>query len=64
MANLGTQQQGSQPTRVKITYDVETGGSIEKRELPFVLGVLADLRGNTNEPTSLSDQRFGLHSCG
>ena len=30
------------PPRVHITYDVETGGAIEKRELPFVV---ADLSG-------------------
>ena len=29
--------------RVQITYDVETGGAMEKKELPFVVGVLADL---------------------
>jgi type VI secretion system protein ImpB len=33
------------PPRVHITYDVETGGAIEKRDLPFVVGVLADLSG-------------------
>jgi len=26
------------PPRVHITYDVETGGAIEKREIPFVVG--------------------------
>jgi len=29
--------------RVQITYDVETGGAMKKVELPFVVGVLADL---------------------
>jgi type VI secretion system protein ImpB len=33
------------PPRVQITYDVETGGAIEKKELPFVVGVLSDLAG-------------------
>ena len=33
------------PPRVKITYDVETGGAIEKRELPFIVGIFADLSG-------------------
>lgn len=33
------------PPRVQITYDVEIGNAIEKRELPFVVGVLADLSG-------------------
>jgi type VI secretion system protein ImpC len=34
------------PPRVKITYDVETGGAIEKRELPFIVGIFADLSGD------------------
>ena len=29
--------------RVHITYDVETGGAPEKKEIPFVVGILADL---------------------
>lgn len=33
------------PPRVQITYDVEIGGAIEKKELPLVIGVLADLSG-------------------
>ncbi len=36
----------NRPPRVKITYDVETGGAIEKMELPFIVGVLADLSGD------------------
>src|SRR5262252_6557031 len=31
--------------RVHLTYDVETNGAIEMKELPFVVGVLADLTG-------------------
>ena len=34
------------PPRVQITYDVEIGGAQVKKELPFVLGVLADLGGH------------------
>lgn len=33
------------PPRVHITYDVEIGDAIEKRDLPFVVGVMADLSG-------------------
>ncbi len=33
------------PPRVQITYDVETGGAIQKKELPLVVGILADLAG-------------------
>lgn len=35
--------------RVHITYDVETGGAPEQKELPFVVGVLADLSGNPKD---------------
>jgi type VI secretion system protein ImpB len=38
------------PPRVHITYDVETGDAIEKRDLPFVVGVLADLSGMPEKP--------------
>jgi type VI secretion system protein ImpB len=37
------------PPRVQITYDVETGGAIEMKELPFVVGVLGDFVGKPEE---------------
>ena len=36
--------------RVQIEYDVELYGSQKKIQLPFVMGVLADLSGNPAEP--------------
>ena len=36
--------------RVHITYDVEVGDAIEMKEIPFVVGVLADLSGKPDEP--------------
>ncbi len=35
--------------RVHITYDVETGGAMEKKELPFLVGIMADLSGQPKE---------------
>lgn len=35
--------------RVQITYDVETNGAMQKKELPFVVGVMADLSGQPKE---------------
>jgi type VI secretion system protein ImpB len=35
----------NRPPRVQITYDVETGGAMEKKEIPFVVGVFSDLGG-------------------
>ncbi len=34
------------PPRVQITYDVEIGDAIVKKELPFVMGIIADLGGD------------------
>jgi type VI secretion system protein ImpB len=45
--------------RVHITYDVETGGAIEKKELPFVMGVFGDFTGQPEEPLpKLKDRKF------
>ena len=45
--------------RVHITYDVETGGAIEKKELPFVMGVFGDFTGLPAEPLPrLKDRKF------
>ena len=47
------------PPRVQITYDVEVGDAVEKKELPFVGGILADLSGNPAEPLPrLKDRKF------
>jgi type VI secretion system protein ImpB len=45
--------------RVHLTYDVEVGGAIQTKELPFVVGVLADLSGKPDEPLPrLKDRKF------
>jgi type VI secretion system protein ImpB len=48
------------PPRVQITYDVETRGSFVKMELPFVVGILADLSGNVSDPNRvpLRDRKY------
>ncbi|HUB30854.1 MAG TPA: type VI secretion system contractile sheath small subunit [Terracidiphilus sp.] len=47
------------PPRVQITYDVEVGGAIEVKELPFVVGVLGDFTGNPEQPLpKLKDRKF------
>jgi type VI secretion system protein ImpB len=45
--------------RVQITYDVETNGAMEKKHLPFVVGVLADISAQRKEPLgALKDRKF------
>jgi type VI secretion system protein ImpB len=61
MARESTQQKLSRvrPPRVHITYDVEVGDAIQLKEIPFVVGVLADLSGKPEEPLlRLRDRKF------
>jgi type VI secretion system protein ImpB len=45
--------------RVQLTYDVEIGDAIEKKELPFVAGVLGDFSGKPLEPLPrMKDRKF------
>ena len=43
--------------RVQIEYDVEIYGAERKIQLPFVMGVLADLAGKPLEPQAAVDDR-------
>jgi type VI secretion system protein ImpB len=45
--------------RVQIEYDVELYGAEKKIQLPFVMGVLADLSGKPTEaPAAVTDRKF------
>ncbi len=45
--------------RVQIEYDVELYGAEKKVQLPFVMGVLADLSGKPEEPLpAVADRKF------
>lgn len=47
------------PPRVQITYDVEVGGAIELKELPFVIGVMGDFVGKPEEALpALKNRKF------
>ena len=61
MPREGTQKklERVRPPRVNISYDVETGGAIETKQLPFVMGVLADLSGQPAEALPrLKERKF------
>jgi type VI secretion system protein ImpB len=45
--------------RVQIEYDVEVYGAQKKVQLPFVMGVMADLSGNPAEPLApVAERKF------
>ncbi|MDR7307145.1 type VI secretion system contractile sheath small subunit [Rhodoferax saidenbachensis] len=49
----------NRPPRVQITYDVEIGDAVEKKELPMVVGLLADLSGQPAIALpKMKDRRF------
>ena len=57
----GTQHKLSRvrPPRVQITYDVEIGDAIEKKELPYIVGIMADLSGKPAEALPpVKDRKF------
>jgi type VI secretion system protein ImpB len=43
--------------RVQIEYDVEVYGAQKKVQIPFVMGVMSDLSGDSKEPLPGVDQR-------
>jgi type VI secretion system protein ImpB len=47
------------PPRVNITYEVELGGAMVMKELPFVVGIVSDLSGNPKKSLGrLKDRKF------
>ncbi len=45
--------------RVHITYDLESNGATEKKEIPFVMGVMGDYSGDNAEARkALKDRKF------
>jgi type VI secretion system protein ImpB len=62
MPNLKTAQHWldrNRRPRVQITYDVDDDGATVKTELPFIVGVLADFRGDSDpNGKQLRDRKF------
>lgn len=51
------------PPRVQITYDVEIGDAIEKKELPFIVGIIAPLSGKSTkkQPPMVEKKIVGIN---
>ncbi|HEY1789650.1 MAG TPA: type VI secretion system contractile sheath small subunit [Verrucomicrobiae bacterium] len=61
MAKASSQKfiQRNRAPRVQIEYDVELYGAQKKIELPFVMGVMADLSGKPADPLApVADRKF------
>jgi type VI secretion system protein ImpB len=59
MASVHDKLKRVRKPRVHITYDVETEGAAEVKELPFVIGVMGDFSGDPTEPLKpLKDRKF------
>ncbi|HUI79851.1 MAG TPA: type VI secretion system contractile sheath small subunit [Bryobacteraceae bacterium] len=57
--SVHTKLERVRPPRVHVTYNVEIGDAIEQKEIPFVMGVLADLSGQPADPLpKIKDRRF------
>lgn len=60
MTSMQKKIEKNKAPRVHITYDVESNGAMEKKELPMVVGVLGDFAGNNpgKKPDILRERRF------
>lgn len=59
MASTQKKLERVRPPRIQISYEVETGGAIEMKELPFLMGVLGDFTGQPTEPLAkLKERKF------
>lgn len=58
--SFNSQHKRVSKNRVSITYDVETNGAVETKELPFVVGVIGDFSGHKpeSEKTDLEEREF------
>lgn len=55
---LNAQQKRVRKNRVSITYDVETNGATEKKELPFVIGMIGNYSADRQDREPLEDRTF------
>jgi len=55
---LNSQHKRVNKNRVSITYDVETNGALETKELPFVVGVLGDFSAHKEDREDVTDREF------
>lgn len=55
---LNSQHKRVSKNRVSITYDVETNGAVETKELPFVVGVIGDFSAHNEDREDLEDRTF------
>jgi type VI secretion system protein ImpB len=54
----------NRPPRVQIEYDLETYGSEEKQQLPFVMGIMSDLSGDRKQSLEkVSERKFLEIDC-
>lgn len=55
---LNSQHKRVSKNRVSITYDVETNGAVETKELPFVVGVMGDFSAHKEDKEEMEDRTF------
>lgn len=55
---LNSQHKRVSKNRVSITYDVETNGAVETKELPFVVGVVGDFSAHKEDKVDVADREF------
>lgn len=55
---LNAQHKRVSKNRVSITYDVETNGAVQTKELPFVVGMIGGYSGDRTDREPMEDRTF------
>ena len=55
---LNAQHKRVSKNRVSITYDVETNGAVQNKELPFVIGMIGGYSGDREDREDMEDRTF------
>lgn len=55
---LNAQQKRVSKNRVSITFDVEDGGAVQKKELPFVTAMIGGYSGDRQDKEPIEDRTF------
>ena len=55
---LNAQHKRVSKNRVSITYDVETNGAVQTKELPFVIGMIGGYSGDRQDREPMEDRTF------
>ena len=56
--NTQTKLNSVRPPKIRILYEVETEGAMVKKELPFIVAIISQLKGDNNDRVEYKERSF------